>query len=312
MSIDPALQQALDAAPMLRISQLSPVQMRAARRERLAAMTIPVPDLPRIEDRTFAGPAGEVPVRIYWPAEDPQDLPLVVFFHGGGWVVGDLDSHDPVAREIAAQAGAIVVAVDYRLAPEHPYPAAVEDAEAALRWVAGHAAELGGDVDRLAVAGDSAGGNLAAIVAQQARDTGAPAVRFQLLWYPATGFDHDLPSERENAEAPILSALDMLRFIQHYVGEAQAAIPGPAQPVGLAPANADDLAGLPPAFIATAGYDPLHDDGAAYADLLRAAGVPVEHRDDADLVHGYLTFAPFVPAAATARDAAIAALKAGL
>jgi acetyl esterase len=159
----------------------------------------------RTENRPFNGPAGTIPIRVYWPlADSAETLPIVVFLHGGGWSVGDLDTYDGEARNHAVGAGAVVVSVDYRLAPEHPYPAAVDDAWAATQWVAAHAGELGADPGRLAVAGDSAGGNLATVVAQLARDAGGPPIRFQLLWYPATTWDTSLPSFTENADTPLM------------------------------------------------------------------------------------------------------------
>ncbi|MBN3456774.1 alpha/beta hydrolase [Mycobacterium sp. DSM 3803] len=258
------------------------------------------------ENRTIDGPAGPVPVRIYRPpAADGEILPVVVFIHGGGWSVGDLDSYDSTARRHAVGAGAVVVSVDYRLAPEHPYPAAVDDVWAATQWVAGHAAELGADADRMAVAGDSAGGNLSAVVAQLARDAGGPHIRFQLLWYPATTWDTTLPSFRENAEAPILGLDAVKGFSKWYAGHVDLADP----PATLVPARATDLSGLPPAYIATAGHDPLRDDGARYAELLTAAGVPVELHNAETLVHGYLGYSGVVPAATEAFDRGLAALR---
>ena len=176
------------------------------------------PDV-RTEGRTIDGPAGPIPIRVYWPPNDSEALPVVLFIHGGGWSVGDLDTYDGDARNHAVGAGAVVVSVDYRLAPEHPYPAAVEDAWAATQWVAAHAGELGADPGRLAVAGDSAGGNLAAVVAQLARDAGGPAIRFQLLWYPATTWDTSLPSFAENANAPLLANSAVKGFSRWYVGD---------------------------------------------------------------------------------------------
>lgn len=231
-----------------------------------------------------------------------------MFFHGGGWVVGDLDTYDGDARRHAVGTGALVVSVDYRLAPEHPYPAAVDDVWAATQWVAAHGEELGADPGRLAVAGDSAGGNLAAVVAQLARDAGGPAVAFQLLWYPATTWDTSLPSFTENANAPVL-AVDAVgefsRWYAHGVDMRNA-------PSTLIPARAADFTGLPPAYIAVAGHDPLRDDGVRYGELLAAAGVPVEVDDARSLVHGYLGYAGVVPAATEAVARGLDALRAAL
>jgi acetyl esterase/lipase len=232
----------------------------------------------------------------------------VLFIHGGGWSIGDLDTYDGDARNHAVGAGAVVVSVDYRLAPEHPYPAAVEDAWAATQWVAAHAGELGADPDRLAVVGDSAGGNLAAVVAQLARDAGGPAIRFQLLWYPATTWDTSLPSFTENANAPLMGSSAAKGFSRWYVGNLDLS----DMPATLAPARAKNLAGLPPAYIAVAGHDPLRDDGARYAELLAAAGVPAELHNAKTLIHGYLGYAGVVPAATEATDRGMKALREAL
>ena len=263
----------------------------------------------RTEDRTVDGPAGPIPIRVYWPPNDSGATPpLVIFIHGGGWSIGDLDTYDGDARNHAVGAGAVVVSVDYLLAPEHPYPAAVEDVWAATQWVAAHAGELGADGERLAVAGDSAGGNLAAVVAQLARDAGGPAIRFQLLWYPATTWDTSLPSFTENANAPLMGGSAAKGFSRWYVGDLDLS----DMPATLAPARAKNLAGLPPAYIAVAGHDPLRDDGARYADLLAAAGVPAELHNADTLVHGYLGYAGVVPAATEATERGMKALRKAL
>jgi acetyl esterase len=284
-------------------------------RERLKMLKVPpemLPDL-RIEDRTVGhGELSDIPVRIYWPPTPAEISPVVVYFHGGGFCLGDLDTHDHVARAHAVGAEAIVVSVDYRLAPENPYPAGVEDAWAALQWVGAHAGELGGDPTRIAVAGDSAGGNLAAVTALLARDNAGPELVFQLLWYPVVTADLSAPSHTENAFAPILDREVIEAFLAWYIPGIDVTADPAALPVTLAPGNSPDLSGLPPAFIGTAEHDPLRDDGARYAEMLNAAGVPAELNNDPGLVHGYVNFAPVIPAAAAATERGLTALRKAL
>ncbi len=252
-----------------------------------------VPDVAAVTETTVPGGAGELDARIYRPREGA--LPTVVFLHGGGWVIGDLDTHDLTARTIATLCDAVVVSVDYRLAPEHPHPAAVDDALAAARWAAEHADDegvLGGD-GTLAVAGDSAGGNLAAVAAQVLRDEGVPLAG-QLLIYPGTDMLADLPSRTENAEGYFLDQATMLWFAGHYLGDT----PDPAHP-RLSPVNGD-LAGVAPAVVVTAQFDPLRDEGMAYAEALRAAGVPVRSKVFAGMIHGFVDMGRHSPAAQTA------------
>ena len=260
------------------------------------AVTVPT------EDRSVPGPAGDIPVRVYRPdAESP--LPVVVYFHGGGWVIGDLDTHDAICHRLAAGVPSVVVSVDYRLAPEHPYPAAVEDADAATRWVAGHAADLGADPARLAVAGDSAGGNLAAVVARHARDAGGPPIAFQLLVYPGTDLTASLPSHVENGTGYLLDEGTMRYFLGCYLGD------GDPRDPDASPLFADDLSGLPPALVLTAGFDPLRDEGEAYAERLREAGVAVVTSRYDGMIHGFYGLDNLVDEARRATDETTTALR---
>lgn len=305
--IDPLLKSLLDAVP-LTFTAADGVEAARAMLRKLQAPREMLPQL-RIEDRRIA---TGIPVRIYWPpGAESADLPVVVFYHGGGWSIGDLDTHEAVARAHAVGAEAVVVSVDYRLAPEHPFPAGVDDCWAALQWVGEHAAELGGDPQRIAVAGDSAGANLSAVMAHLARDNGGPALAFQLLWYPSTTADLSLPSFTENADAPMLDRNIVDAFLQWYLPDVDISDPT-ILPVTLSPANATDFSGLAPAYIGTAEHDPLRDDGARYAGLLKAAGVPVELSNEPTLVHGFVSFALVVPAAAEATTRGLAALKTAL
>lgn len=307
--LDPILQKVLEAVPF----QLSVDGGVEEARRRLRELPRPqVHDDLRVDDMTIDGPAGPIPVRVYWPENGADVHPVTMYFHGGGFALGDLDTHDGTCRGHAVGAHTVVVSVDYRLAPEHPYPAAVEDVWAATCWVAEHAGEFGAEGSRLAVAGDSAGGTLAAVVAQRARDRTraglGPAVVFQLLWYPSTMWDTSLPSFRENAQAPVLDHAAIAAFTTWYAGHLDPSDP----PAGLAPGRAADLAGLAPAYVAIAGHDPLRDDGARYAELLSQAGVQVELHNAATLVHGYLGYAGVVPAATEATDRGLAALREAL
>ena len=303
MPLDDVLQKVLEAAPFQLTTDGGPQQAR----RRFA-------DLPRqsvhpdvaAADRTVEGPDGPIRVRIHRPPSEHSVLPVVVFIHGGGWSVGDLDTYDEAARIHAVGAQAVVVSIDYRLAPEHPFPAAVDDVWAVTQWVARDGGEIGANPDRLALAGDSAGGNLAAVVAQLARDAAIP-VRFQLLWYPSTTFDTSLPSFAENAEAPILTLAACKGFTRWYVGDTDMSAP----PATLVPARGD-LTDLPATYIGVAGHDPLRDDGARYAELLTAAGVPVELHNAESLVHGFIAYAGVVPAATEATDRGLRALRAAL
>jgi acetyl esterase len=237
-----------------------------------------------VEDTTVPGAIGDLPARVYRP-DGAGPLPTVVLLHGGGWVIGDIETHDNTARQIARDADAVVVSVGYRLAPEAPFPAAVEDAIAATRWVAEHVAELGGD-DRVAVAGDSAGGNLAAVVAQNFRDAGEPSLAAQFLIYPATDVAGEYPSRTENGTGYFLETATMEWFFDQYAGTETDI------DARLSPLHAENLAGLPPAVVVTAEYDPLRDEGEAYARALADAGVRVEHRRFDSMIHGFFEMGP--------------------
>jgi acetyl esterase/lipase len=306
--VDPILLKVLDAVPF-RLSADGGVK---AARQQLRDLPRPAlhPEL-RVQDQTIDGPAGRINTRIYWPPSDSYDgamPPAVLYFHGGGFAVGDLDTHDGTCRQHAVGASAAVVSVDYRLAPEHPYPAAIEDAWIATQWVAEHGAAMDADTTRLAVAGDSAGGTISAVIAQRARDSGGPPIRFQLLWYPPTLWDASLPSFGENASAPILDPAAVAAFARWYAGDVDLSDPPP----GMAPGRAENLAGLPPAYIGVAGHDPLRDDGLRYGELLAAAGVPVEVHNAETMVHGYIGYAGVVPAATAALERGLVALRAAL
>jgi acetyl esterase len=252
----------------------------------------------RVEDRTVPGPDRDLPVRVYWPSPDPE-LPVLVWFHGGGWTIGNLETADRPCRALANAAGCIVVSVDYRLGPEHRFPAAVDDCLAAARWVRDHAAELGGDPARVALGGDSAGGNLTAVVTLH-----DPDFLFQLLVYPAVEVEYESPSMRENGTGYFLT-LDALRwFYGHYLGEAD-----PRQ-WQVSPLLAPSCAGLPPAFVITAEYDPLRDQGMAYARRLADAGVAVQATVYDGVFHGFFGMQEAIDVARDALDDAAAALRA--
>jgi acetyl esterase len=244
------------------------------------------------EDRTVPGAEGDLRARVYRP-DAAGPLPTVVFLHGGGWVIGDLDTHDNMARNVCRHAEAVVVAVDYRLAPEHPFPAAADDAVAATRWIAQHLDEFGGD-PRLAVAGDSAGGNLAAVVAQALRDDGTPLAA-QFLVYPAVDAEGEYPSRVENAKGYFLEKDTMDWFYGHYAGAWE-----DAKDARLSPLHHGDLAGLPPAVVVTAEYDPLRDEGEAYGKALEAAGVHAEVLRYDGMIHGFFDMGGASPAAQAA------------
>lgn len=291
--------EALAAVDAPALSDGTPAQARA---NYDAAPKPPGDPLPRVEDRVVPGPVGPIPVRLYAASTEPG-LPVIVFFHGGGWVLSSIEGHDSLARRLAQRSGALVVSVEYRLAPEHPYPAPHDDCWTVTRWLADHAAEWGGDPSRLAVAGDSAGGNLAAGVALRARDEGL-SLALQVLIYPCIDADADGPSMHDNAEGYFLSATDMQWFWRQYVPAASWSDPYAV------PARAGDLRGVAPALVLTAEYDPLRDEGEAYADALAAAGVAVTCTRYPGVVHGFVSRWTTMARGVAAHDEIGAALRA--
>ncbi len=262
-----------------------PEEARAENRQGTAITAGPPIALAAVWDFDIPGPAGTLRARLYTPfgIEHDQAPPLLVYYHGGGWVIGDLDTHDSACRFLASRSGALVLSIAYRLAPEHPFPAAVDDCHAAFRWAVEQAGSLGADPARIAVGGDSAGGNLAAVVCHVARDESGPAPAMQLLIYPVTDGVGDRPSRKLFEEGFLLTKADMEWFEERYLPD-----PGPTMHPRVSVLHVDDLSGLPPAYVTTAGFDPLRDEGEAYAERMRAAGVRVALRRHPGLVHGFI------------------------
>ena len=255
-----------------------------------------------VVNRTVPGPAGQIPVRVYTPAAGGR-LPGLIYFHGGGFILGTLDSSDRPCRDLAHLSGRVVVSVDYRLAPEHPFPAAVDDAYAATKYVLEHAGEFGIDESQIAISGESAGGNLAAVTALKLRHSGAPALTFQLLVYPQVDFNDDSPSMREFADGHFLTSELLEYFARHYLGTTS-----DRRHQDCSPLNAD-LRGVPPAFVLTAECDPLRDQGEAYARKLAEAGVPVTHKRYDGAIHPFFSLAGIIDGGKTAIADAAAALR---
>jgi len=305
MPLDPHFQPMLDllaSMPDQGLETMSPVQAR----EMFKAMSVdegePTP-VASVSDRTIAGRHHDVPVRVYRPdGEGP--FGVLVWLHGGGWVIGDLDTADGTARALCARAGMVVVSVDYGLAPEHPAPQALDDCWDTVQWVVEHADEMDGDPARVAVGGDSAGGNLAAVVAQRAAAEGRPRLALQVLVYPVTDLTIAHPSYEENGEGYFLTRASMIWFIAHYLsGGADAHDPA------VSPLFADDVSQVAPAVVITAEYDPLRDEGNAYAAKLEAAGVPVQAKCFDGMIHGFFGMRAVTPVADDAIDMAAQALR---
>ena len=310
--VDPDLAKILSLLPLGDAATLTPERARAE----LVALAesrkdVPLPELASVKDITVDGAAGPIAARLYESGKTPA--PTIVYFHGGGWVAGDLFTHERQARTLARDLEAVVVSVDYRRPPETPFPGAFEDCLAATKWAAANVAKLGGNAARIAVAGDSAGGNLAAAVAQACRD-GGPRLAAQFLVYPATDLlgrygvaaeNARYPSRQENAEGYFLTGDAMRFFASHYLPR-----PQDGEDPRASPLRSDTLAGVARAVICTAEFDPLRDEGEAYADALKRAGVEVAYFREPGMVHGYFGMGAASAAAEAARQRATAAFKA--
>jgi acetyl esterase len=281
--LDPEIQSIVDLMTAVGgppAHQVPIEEARAAHTRESAILGGPGEEVASVRDVTVPGAGGPIPVRVFRP-EGEGPLPVVAYAHGGGWALGSLDGFGPACRALANASGAVIASVGYRLAPEHPFPAGLEDVLAAVRWLAVNARELDGDPERLAIAGDSAGGNLAAVAARRLRDAGGAALRFQALVYPVCDCGLDTPSYRDSADGFGLSAPSMRRYWELYLAGADGRHPDAS------PLRAGDLSGLPPAFVLTVRDDVLRDEGEAYARALEAAGVPVTLRRYDGAVHGF-------------------------
>jgi acetyl esterase len=286
------------------VHTLTAVQARESRNPIFIKLGGPPKAVANVKDVNIPGPAGQIPIRIYTP-QGSEPFPILVYFHGGGFVICNLDTHDALCRSLANGASCIVVSVDYRLAPEHKFPAAVEDAYAATRWVADNANSISGDATRIAVSGDSAGGNLAAVVSLMAREKGGPSLIYQLLVYPVTDLSSvDTDSYREHGEGYILTKDSMGYYRDHYVGRREE-----LQNAYASPLLAQELKGLPPALVLTAEFDVLTDEAEAYADRLKKAGVPVKYTCYKGMIHAFFSLAAVVDRARDAMNEATAALR---
>ena len=290
-TMDPKAQVVGEFVKSIRVPGVYPPlpELRQQLRTMVALMDEPAPALARAEDIRIPGPAGEIPARVY-AASVGETLPAVVFFHGGGWVQGDLETHHGLCARLAQHAGVLIVAVDYRLAPEHKFPAAVDDCFAAYRWLRTHGRDIDADTARVAVAGDSAGGNLSAVVSQLAASSGTPAPTCQVLIYPAVDFSLETDSHRELADGYVIARDRIAWYTQQYLrSEAD------KTDLRAAPLRAPTLAGQPPALIVTAGFDPLRDEGKAYGDRLRKDGVNVVHREYPGQIHAFVSLTKAIP-----------------
>ncbi|MDQ1426029.1 MAG: hypothetical protein QOD72_3527 [Acidimicrobiaceae bacterium] len=312
MALDPAavgLLQQMEEAGMPPLNEMSPADARAAA-EGFVALAGAGDDIAEETNRSIPGPHGDIPIRIYRPhvkadsSDRPDALPCLVYFHGGGWVLGSLEGLEGICRSLANRAGCVVVSVDYRLSPEYKFPIPLDECYAATLWVAANGKEIGVDSSRIAVGGDSAGGNLATAVALRARDEAGPALRMQLLVYPVTNHDFSTPSYDVNGEGYLLTKDMMKWFWDHYLSG-----PDDGKHHLASPLRAPDLSGLPPALVITAEYDPLRDEGEAYATALTAAGVSVTHTQYKGMIHAFWQMMAVFEAASIAADQAADELR---
>lgn len=286
MTLDPQVRKFLDRLAAADVPPLNQQTVGDARSQMALSTRFlgALPRVDRVQDLKIPGPGGDLAIRAITPeGAGTALLPVVSYYHGGGWVAGDLDSHENVCRALANAAGALVVSVDYRLAPENPFPAAAEDAHAAAAWLAVNAGEIGGDPSRLAVCGDSAGGNLAAAAAMMARDRGGPSIALQVLAYPITDFNFETESYRLFAEGFFLTRADMLWYWDQYAPKIE-----DRRHPWASPMRAEDLSGLPPALVITAGHDVLRDEGESYARKMKDSGVAVRLSRYEGMIHGFL------------------------
>ncbi|MCD8503512.1 MAG: alpha/beta hydrolase [Burkholderiaceae bacterium] len=311
LELDPqtrALLEALAKSGSVPTHKLSPLQARQAYLARRDTLQPQPPSVGKVSNITIDGPTGEIGLRLYYPAASgPGPSPALVYFHGGGFVIGDLDTHDGLCRELCNQANCVVIAVDYRLAPEHPYPAAALDCLAATRWVHANTATLQIDPKRIAVGGDSAGGQLAAVVALASREDPNVDLAFQLLIYPITDALMQSDSIDRNGEGYLLGKRDLAYYYDHYFQDLDVRREALASPL-----LADNLSGLPPAFVLTAGFDPLHDEGLAYANALSNAGTTCHYVCFARQVHGFILMGKVIDEANLAVSLCASALKRAL
>lgn len=307
MALDPQAKWVLDIAEekgLPSLDQLPPNEAKAAYEERALTLTFKDIDIDKAIDLDIPGPIGDVPIRIYQPVGMTKPLPVLVYYHGGGWVIGSRDTHDSLCRLIANSGPFVVVSVDYRMGPEHPFPAAVQDSVAALNWTAENIAEYNGNPDKIAVGGDSAGGNLSAVVCLAALKENTYLPIFQWLIYPATDMEMTTPSHTKFAEGYFLTRSMMEYFQGHYLKNDADKKDWRASPL-----RAESLAGLPPALIQTAGFDPLQDEAIAYAERMNKEGCEAKHTHYEGMVHGFINLGSVIDKSTECVNEGVAALR---